>query len=59
MRPIFLQGKNINLSPLSKEDSFDNYTSWLNNQETTLYMGSGRFPVTADNLNFWEKLSVS
>lgn len=50
MRPIFLEGKNIFLSPLSKEDSLENYVMWFNDQQTTLYMGSGRFPVVVENL---------
>lgn len=50
MRPVFLEGKNIFLSPLSKEDSLEDYANWLNDQEITLFMGSGRFPVTANSL---------
>lgn len=50
MRSVFLKGKNIFLSPLSKEDNLEHYTSWLNDQETTLFMGSGRFPLSIDNL---------
>lgn len=50
MRQIFLEGKNIFLSPLSKEDILNDYAGWLNNQETTLFMGSGRFPLTIDAL---------
>jgi [ribosomal protein S5]-alanine N-acetyltransferase len=50
MRPIFLEGEKIFLSPLSKDDSLENYVQWFNNQQTTLYMGSGRFPVTVENL---------
>ncbi|MBI5402003.1 MAG: hypothetical protein HY959_01265 [Ignavibacteriae bacterium] len=42
MRAVFLESKNISLSPLSKDDSFDNYVNWLNDQETMLFMGSGQ-----------------
>lgn len=49
-RPIFLEGKNIFLGPLSKDDNLDDYASWLNDAETTRYMGSGRFPATAEGL---------
>lgn len=50
-RVIFLKGGNVVLSPLSKEeDSLHDYAQWLNDQETTLFMGSGRFPVTIDGL---------
>jgi len=50
MRRVFLESKNIFLRPLSKEDRFDNYANWLNDQETTLFMGSGRFPATMEGL---------
>lgn len=51
MRPIFLEGKNIFLSPLSKEDIPGGYAEWLNNQEITGFMESGKFPVNIDNLS--------
>lgn len=50
MRQVFLEGKNIFLSPLSKEDALEDYASWLNDQETTLFMGSGKFPVSIEGL---------
>jgi len=50
MNPTFLKGKNIFLGPLSKDDNLEDYATWLNSQETTLYMGSGRFPVSIDSL---------
>ena len=50
VRLVFLEGKNILLSPLSKEDILVDYASWLNDQETTLFMESGRFPVSVDVL---------
>ncbi|MFH1776595.1 MAG: GNAT family protein [Candidatus Omnitrophota bacterium] len=50
MRPVFLKGKNILLCPLSKKHDLGAYASWLNDQETTLFMGSGRFPVTVTGL---------
>ena len=50
VRSVFLEGKNISLRPLSKEDGFGNYASWLNDQETMLFMGSGRFPSTIEGL---------
>lgn len=49
-RPIFLEGNNIFLGPLSKDDNLDDYASWLNDAETTRYMGSGRFPATVEGL---------
>lgn len=50
MRPIFLKTKNIFLGPLSNDDELQDYASWLNDQEITLYMGSGRFPLHSDGL---------
>lgn len=50
MHTVFLKGKNIFLSTLSKEDNLEDYARWLNDQETTLFMGSGRFPVSIDDL---------
>lgn len=50
MRAIFLQGKKMFLSPLLKDDNLDDYATWLNDKETTLYMGSGRFPSNNDSL---------
>lgn len=46
----FLKGKNIFLSPLSHDHDLRDYLTWINDQETTLYMGSGRFPQTAGSL---------
>ena len=50
MKSVFLESKNIFLRPLSKDDSFDNYANWLNDQKTTLFMGSGRFPINVVDL---------
>jgi [ribosomal protein S5]-alanine N-acetyltransferase len=50
MRSIFLEGKKIYLSPLSQKLDLKSYASWLNDQDTTLYMGSGRFPATVEGL---------
>lgn len=38
MRTVFLEGKNILLSPLSKEDNLDDYANWLNNPEINKYL---------------------
>ncbi len=59
-RPVFLEGKDIFLSPLSKEDALGDYAYWLNDQETTLFMGNGRFPVSIDGLkNYIESYNNS
>lgn len=50
MPNIFLEGKNVFLSPLSKEDDLSSYGNWLNDQETTVFMGSGRFPLNINAL---------
>lgn len=50
MNTVFLEGKNILLGPLSKEDNLDDYAKWLNDQEVTLFMGSGRFPISIEGL---------
>ncbi len=60
MHTVFLEGKNISLGPLSKEDNLEDYAKWLNGQETTLFMGSGRFPISIDDLkNYIDKYSNS
>lgn len=53
MIPIFLKGKEIFLSPISSEHNLNEYLSWINDQETTLYMGSGRFPQTRESLTLY------
>ncbi len=50
MRPIFLKGKNIYLGALSPKERLEGYADWINDQETTLFMGSGRFPAAAGDL---------
>jgi RimJ/RimL family protein N-acetyltransferase len=50
VKPIFLEGKNILLHPLSNEDKFGAYARWINDQETTLYMGAGKFPTSINEL---------
>lgn len=50
MRPVFLKGKKIFLGPLSRASKLEGYTNWINDQETTLFMGSGRFPLDKEDL---------
>lgn len=50
MRAVFLEGRNIFLAPLSKKCRLEGYVNWLNDQETTLFMGSGRFPVNIERI---------
>ena len=50
MRAVFLKGERIFLGPLSKKLDLKTYASWLNDPETTLYMGSGKFPSTVEGL---------
>lgn len=50
MIPVFLEGKNIFLAPLSRDSDLSDYVCWLNDQETTRYMESGNFPLSVDAL---------
>lgn len=50
MKPLFLEGKNIFLGSLSNKGKLDGYVSWINDQETTLFMGSGRFPLNGEDI---------
>lgn len=50
MTPVFLEGKSIFLGPLSGKEKLEGYVSWMNNQETTLFMGSGRFPMNEEEI---------
>lgn len=50
MRPVFIEGKDIFLGTLSRKEKLDSYANWINNQETTLFMGSGRFPLDNEEL---------
>ncbi|MCP4652335.1 MAG: GNAT family N-acetyltransferase [Candidatus Omnitrophica bacterium] len=43
---VFIDSDTIYLRTLTQEGDFSEYESWLNDQENTTYMGSGRFPVT-------------
>ena len=55
MRAVFLEGKNIFLGPLSKKGKLEGYTSWINDQETMLFMGSGRFPLNKADIREYIK----
>lgn len=50
MRAVFLEGRNIFLGPLSGKEKLEGYAQWINDQETTLFMGSGRFPANEEDL---------
>lgn len=50
MRTPILEGKKIFLTGLTQKVDFEKYASWLNDQPTTLFMASGRFPVTVTDL---------
>lgn len=46
-----LLGKNgINLVKFTKEHITDEYIGWLNDQEITRYMETGRFPISKDDI---------
>lgn len=50
MQVPFLKGKRVFLAPLTKECNFKEYARWLNDQYNTLYIESGKFPLTIDAL---------
>ena len=50
MKTKFLKSEHIFLKPLSINDDLCEYESWLNDQETTRFMGSGKFPISSDSL---------
>lgn len=52
---IFFTGKIVLLRPLSDRDDQIAYSNWINDQETTLFMGSGRFPAVAQDLRAYLK----
>lgn len=49
-RPVFLAGERINLCPLDPADDLADYTGWVNDQDTTRYMGAGKAPMTASQV---------
>lgn len=53
MRAVFLKGSRVFLGPLTAQTDLETYASWLNDQETTRFMGSGNFPVTAKGLKHY------
>ncbi|MFQ3573777.1 MAG: GNAT family protein [Thermodesulfovibrionales bacterium] len=59
MRAVFLEGKNIFLGPLSNKDKLEGYINWINDQETTLFMGSGRFPMNKEDIRGYIKSHLS
>jgi len=50
MHPVFLESDRIILSPLKPERDLSEYEKWVNDQDVTRFMGSGRFPATAKEL---------
>lgn len=50
MRAVFLEGENIYLGALPKKDKLEGYLNWINDQNTTIFMGSGRFPVNKQDI---------
>ncbi|MDD5356024.1 MAG: GNAT family protein [Candidatus Omnitrophica bacterium] len=55
MRPIFLEGEKVYLSPLSTEDDLTTYASWLNDKDVTNYLACGMFPTTTEQLKDYIK----
>lgn len=50
MTVVFLDGDDIFLSPIAADDDLAEYSDWLNDQETTQFMGSGKFPANRHHL---------
>jgi ribosomal-protein-alanine N-acetyltransferase len=56
MRSVFLKSRDIFLGALSRKEKLDGYANWINDQETTLFMGSGRFPLDNEELKDYIKM---
>jgi len=54
---VFLKAKHIFLRPLSEHDILDAYLQWINDQETTKFMGSGKFPLNNEGLKNFLRIS--
>ena len=50
MDVVFLLGQHVVLRALDPDCDLDAYVSWLNDSDTTRYMGSGNTTTTADDL---------
>lgn len=50
MEPVFLRGERVSLFAIDPEADLTEYASWVNDQDATRYMGSGRFPVSASDI---------
>ncbi len=48
--PVFLEGHQICLRPLERDDLGARYLAWLNDPEVMKYMESGTFPTTIQDL---------
>lgn len=49
-KPVFLEGKRVNLCTLDPKADLKHYTRWVNDVTNTEYMGIGRYPLTQDKL---------
>jgi ribosomal-protein-alanine N-acetyltransferase len=57
-KDIFLTGETIYLRILNEKDVEGNYARWFNDPEITLYNSHGRFPMTAEKLKDFVKVSI-
>lgn len=46
----YLKGSRVYLRSIEEDDATENYLSWLNNQETTKGLVTGRFPTSMQSL---------
>lgn len=59
-QPIFIEGSQICLRPLCRDDLNGPYLTWLNDTEVTCYLESGIFPTTAEELErFFKEVTGS
>jgi RimJ/RimL family protein N-acetyltransferase len=49
-KSVFLAGRKIDLCVLDADGDLSAYASWVNDQETTRFMGAGKVPTTARQL---------
>lgn len=48
--PVFLESERLVLCPLVADGDLSAYAEWVNDPESTTFMGSGRFPQSVDSL---------
>jgi len=49
-RPVFLAGEKVDLCPLESDGDLSEYLAWINDQQTTRYMATGKRPTSRKSL---------